>query len=102
MKQDAVHQRYTTNVILKRRSNYISAITGLVNAIGIERGFVIPRHIIMGFWFFKGSKLNIMTIPSISFFLSPSSCKIYCERMWFHLRSTSLPFRSCWGWKRVD
>ena len=40
----------------------------------------------------KGSKLKRSTIPSISFFLSPSSCKIYCERMF--ATYVPHPFRS--------
>ena len=40
----------------------------------------------------KGSKLKRSTIPSISFFLSPSSCKIYCERMF--ATYVQHPFRS--------
>ena len=42
--------------------------------------------------FKKGSKLKRSTIPSISFFLSPSSCKIYCERMF--ATYVPHPFRS--------
>ena len=50
---------------------------GLGCFFGDKRSF----HTSVKVW--KGSKLKRSTIPSISFFLSPSSCKIYCERMFF-------------------
>ena len=54
--------------------------------LGDKRSF----HSSVKVW--KGSKLKRSTIPSISFFLSPSSCKIYCERMF--ATYVPHPFRS--------